>query len=183
MKNLFRIFRRSEEGIAYVEFALSVPLLLALFMGAVEVTRYIIIIQKLEKASVTVSDIVAQSSTMSSSQLAQLVEAANQVMAPYTFTNNGYVIISSVTKTGTNPPKVNWQYGGGGTWTQPSHVGVSGGSATWLPISSLDDKENIIIAEVFYNYQPLMVGQVLQGQLIYKISTFKPRFGALNSLS
>ena len=51
---------RKQEGLAYLEFAITLPFLLALFLGAVEVTRYIIILEKVEKVSVTMSDLVAQ---------------------------------------------------------------------------------------------------------------------------
>lgn len=181
---MFRSIRhmmKRQEGIAYLEFAIALPLLAALFMGAVEVTRYIIIIQKVEKATVTISDVVAQSQTINNSQLAQLIEAAKEVMKPYSFNSNGYVIISSVTKTGTSAPKVNWQYAGGGTWVKSSQVGVSGSNALWVPFS-LDDKENLIIAEVFYNYTPIVPNGVIGSKPIYKVATFRPRLGALGSL-
>ncbi len=180
LRRLLQIARR-QEGIAYLEFAIALPLLAALLMGAVEVTRYILIVQKVEKAAVTISDVVAQSQTINSAQLAQLIEAAKEVMKPYSFNSNGYVIISSVTKTGVNAPKVNWQYAGGGSWVKSSLVGVTGGTALWLPFT-LDDKENVIIAEVFYNYTPIVTNKVISGHMIYKVSTFRPRLGALGSL-
>ena len=107
-------------------------------MGAIEVTRYILIVQKVEKTAVTISDVVSQGTTISTSDLNNILTAAGQVMQPYTFGPNGYVIISSVTQTGAytinNPPLVNWQYtSSGGTWTQNSQVGTTGGSAANLP--------------------------------------------------
>lgn len=178
---MFRIFKRSQDGIAYLEFAIALPFLLALFLGAVEVTRYIIIAQKVEKATVTVSDVVAQSNSITTDQLDQLVEAASQIMLPYTFQDKGYVIISSVTKDGSSPPFVNWQYAGGGTWVQSSQVGSAGTTALWVPFD-LEDKENIIIAEVFYNYSPILDNGLIDIDMIYKVATFKPRLGTLGSL-
>lgn len=181
MRPLLKRFRKDEEGIAYVEFALALPLLIALFMGAVELTRYIIIVQKVEKATTTLSDVVAQSQTITTAQLNQLVEAAREVVQPYSFEQNGYVIISSVTRTGVQPPRVNWQYEGGGSWIQPSQVGIAGATADWVPFD-MTDKENIIIAEVYYNYTPIVVNDVIGGQMIYKVATFRPRLGALGTL-
>jgi hypothetical protein len=186
MKKLFRIFKRSESGVAYLEFALTLPLLLALFMGAVDVTRYIIIVQKLDKAVSTMSDVVAQSSSITSTQLNTLSMAVRQVMLPYSFSDNGYVIISSVSKNGSTPPMVNWQYAGGGSWVQPSQVGSSGSAASWLPFpapyNTMDDKENVIITEVFYNFVPLLSNSVIPSITVKKVSAFKPRLGALGSL-
>ncbi len=182
MKPLFTLFKRREDGVAYVEFAIALPFLLALFMGAVEVTRYILIVQKLDKASATMSDIVAQSNTISATQLNQMFTAVSQVMLPYTFTNSGYIIVSSISRSGVNPPALNWQHPGpAGGLVQPSRV-TSGSSITNLPIASLDDKENIIVAEVFYNFSPLLPNSVLNNVLIYKVAVFKPRLGTLLTL-
>ncbi len=172
---------RNERGVAYLEFAIALPLLLALFMGAVELTRYIIVAQKVEKATITIADVVAQSDTIGSTELGQLMSAVKHVMRPFTFNAEGYVILSSVTKTGSNPPMVNWQYTGGGTWVHSSQVGSPGSPALWVPFT-LADKENIIIAEVFYNFTPLLPNSVIPGTMINKIATFRPRLGALGSL-
>ena len=186
MKRLLRSLRsllRADGGIAYVEFAIALPFLLALFLGAVDVTRYILITQKVEKVSVTVSDLVAQYQSMSTSQLNNLIIAAGQVMQPYPFGASGYVIVTSVTKTGTNQPVVNWQYTGGGSWTKPSRIGTPGAQATLPAGFTMNDKDNIIIAEVFYNYAPLIVNGVVSQSAIYRTAIYRPRLGALNSLS
>lgn len=177
-----RQFAKAQEGLAYLEFAITLPFLLALLMGSIEVTRYIIIAQKLEKTSVTVADLVAQSQEVSNTSLNQLILAAGQVMQPYSFAANAYVIISSVKKNGTSPPVVMWQYRGGGTWTRPSAVGSTGLTATMPGGFTMEDKENVIVTEVFYNYAPLMVGSVLSGNSMYKYSIFKPRLGELSTL-
>ncbi len=169
---------------AAVEFALCLPFLLALFMGAVEVSRYIIIAQKVEKSAVTISDVVAQEKTVGSTAMGQLITAGSQVMQPYTFGPNGYVIISSVTQTQRQqqPAIVNWQYKGGGSWTQPSQIGTSGSVATLPAGFTLSTGDNVIIAEVYYNYTPLLVNSVLTGGTIYKTAYFKPRLGTLTTL-
>lgn len=185
MRSLKKLFK-AQAGIAYVEFAITLPFLVMLFLGAVEITRYIIIIQKVEKVSVTISDLVAQSSTTTNADLAIIVQAASQVMRPFTFNSNAYVIISSVTKTGTNTPKVNWQYTGGGTWTQASGVGTTNNNATLPTGFTMVDKDNIIITEVYYNYTPLMgsvLHNVIGGGTLYKQAVFKPRLGDLTTIS
>lgn len=174
-------FFRGEEGIAYLEFAIALPFLLMLFLGAVEMTRYIIIVQKVEKAAVTMSDVVAQSTTISASQLDTLVEAVGQIVKPYSFDNNGYVIISSVSRTGANPPKVKWQYSDG-DWPQASQIGITGSNASLPAGLTLEDKENIIIAEVYFNFSPLLTESIVLPGQIYKLGVFKPRLGDLTSL-
>jgi len=177
-------FLRDQAGLAYLEFAFALPLLLMLFLGGVEVTRYILIVQKTEKIAATVADLTAQSQTTTSSELSIIIQAASQVMQPFSFGSNGYVIISSVTKTGTNAPVVNWQYSGGGTWTQTSQVGTTGHTASLPSGFTMVDKDNIIIAEVYYNYAPMLSirNNVMGSSRIYKTAIFKPRLGDLSVL-
>jgi Flp pilus assembly protein TadG len=179
-----RALRNTEDGIAYVEFAVCLPFLLALFLGSVEVTRYILVAQKVEKSAVTISDVVAQSETITATQLNLLTTAVGEVMKPYSFDTNGYVIITSVTKTGTNAPTINWQYRGGGSWTQNSLVGTGQGFTATLPNGlTLNDRDTVIIAEVYYNFQPMLeIGDVVEAARLYKIAVFKPRLGDLRTL-
>ena len=57
---IFRRYRKSERGIAAVEFALVSPILFLLLLGGVEVGRYILVHQKVEKMAYSVSDVVSQ---------------------------------------------------------------------------------------------------------------------------
>ena len=179
-----RLLWRSKSGNATLELVICTPLLLLLLLGAVEVTRFILITQKLEKVAVTLSDVATQSETLSTAELNQIVTAAAQVMQPYTFSSNGYVIMSSVTKNGSSNPVINWQYQGGGTWTQSSRVGISGTSATLPAGFTMDDKENVIVSEVFYNFVPLFGSKVFPASFtVYKTGYFRPRLGSLTTLS
>lgn len=178
---LLRLFR-AREGIAFVEFAITLPFLLLLFMGAVEVTRYIIVVQKVEKAAITLSDLVAQASETTGTELNVMMLAAGQVILPYSFDANGYAIVSSVTRTGSAAPLVSWQFGGGGTWVQPSQIGAAGSVASMPPGFLMNSGENVIVAEVFYNYTPLFATAIMPGGLVYKRSLFRPRLGDLTSL-
>lgn len=186
--HLVRHFAKSEEGVAYLEFAITIPFLIALLMGAIEITRYILITQKVEKVAVTIADVVSQGSTVSNADLNNIITASQQVMLPYTFGSNGYVIITSVKQTGaytvSNPPRVNWQYTGGGTWTQTSQVGSPGTAATLPNSMTLFDKDNVIVTEVYYNFQPILsTNGVIGTTPLYKVGVFKPRLGDLSTLS
>ncbi len=190
LNRYFSAFRRAEEGIAYFEFALMLPMLIALLMGTVEVTRYILITEKVQKVSMVVANVVAQAQSISNADMGNIVTSAAQIMQPFTFGANGYVIITSVTQTGTesvsNPPKVSWQYTGGGNMSPApgSKIGTTGGTATLPNNIPLNANDNIIVTEVFYNYTPMMANNgILGSNLIYQVGLFKPRLGALSTLS
>ena len=179
-------YMRSRSGLAYLEFAVTLPFLLALMLGAVEVTRYVLITQKVEKTSMTISDLVAQSTTIKTSDLDNIFLAGPQVMEPYSFNKNGYIIVTSVTQTGAetpaNQPIVQWQYAGGGSMVETTHIGAAGAKAVLPAGFTLNDKDNIIITEVFYQFTPLLNTMIYKNMLLYRMSVFRPRLGALNAL-
>jgi Flp pilus assembly protein TadG len=180
----------SEQGLAFIEFALCLSLLLMMFLGSVEVTRYVLIVQKLEKSVETVANVTTQAnpntSPLTTGQMAQLMSAVQDMMNPYTFGANGLVIVTDITKTGTNNPVVNWQYCGGGTLTAVSHIGTTVGATATLPSGfSMIAGEEAVIAEIFYNYTPIVATKwtIMGASTIYRTSTFMPRLGVLTGFS
>jgi len=193
MKNkCFTRFAAAQEGMALVEFALSSVLLLTLFMGSVEFSRAFLVTQKLEKTASTLADVVAQtdpnSTPLTTSQLSQLMSAVTDMMSPYsqgaTDPNIG-TVITSVTKTGTANPVINWQYCGGGGLSVTSKLGKTINSTATLPAGfTMNAGEEIIVGEVFYNFIPLMARNGLLGSFqMYKYTIYVPRLGAITAFS
>jgi Flp pilus assembly protein TadG len=179
-----------ERGMAYVEFALCLSLLLMLFLGSVEVTRYVLILQRLEKTAETVANVTTQadsnSNPLTATQMSQLMSAVQDMMNPYTFGANGTVIVTDVTQAGSNNPIINWQYCGGGSLTAASNIGNTIGGAATLPSGyTMTSGEEVVIAEVFYNYAPVIASKwsVMSASTIYRTALFMPRLGALTGFS
>ena len=173
-------FALAQHGIAMVELALALPLLMTLFYGTVEVTRYVLITQKVEKLAHSVADMTAQSATASAASLNQVMAAASDIMSPYTVGSNGRIIISSLYRApGTVDPKINWRYEGGGTLIAASALGLVAATPTMPSAFTFDERENIISAEVYYRFSPLISSQFFGTTTIYRVAFYKPRFGAL----
>ena len=175
-------FLSCSRGVAAIEFAIALPFIMLLTLGGFEMTRQIIINQKLEKSCFTISDIVTQSQTVTKAQLAQTMMAAEEIMMPYDFPNDGLVIVTSVTKAVGATPKVSWQYTGGGKLSATTKIGAVGAVATLPNGLVLNDKDNIIISEIFYHYTPFFQGfSVFTSPILYKVIVFKPRLGTLTT--
>jgi Flp pilus assembly protein TadG len=173
---------RCQRGVAATEFAIALPFLMVTMLGAIEVSRYVIIHQKLEKVAYTIADVVSQSDTITTAQLNQAVQAAATIMQPYEFSPNGIVFISSVYKNGTNAPTVRWQYNGGGVLSRTSQVGVLNAAASMPNGLTLNASDNVIISEVFFRYEPFLTGGIFaDDEELYKVTIFKPRLGALTT--
>ncbi len=178
-------FLRNELGMAVSEFALVLPILVMLFFGAIDVTRYILIVQKTEKLAHSVADVTAQSATITQATLNNVFAAAGDIMSPYTMGANGHIIVSSIYKppgTGTgNQPRISWRYEGGGTLSATSQLGAVGAAPT-LPISfTFADRENLIAAEVYYRFSPVLPNVWFSTTTIYRSAYYTPRFGALTT--
>ena len=176
---------RDASGVAAVEFALVLPVLMLLYLGSVEVARYVLINHKVEKATSTVADVVSQAESMQTADLQVLLGAIQDFMVPYTFGANGRVIVTSVSQDAdpvTNAARVRWQYCGGGTLTGvASQVGSVGGNAALPTGLSLRQGEDILIAEIYYRFAPLVGSQIIPPTTLHKIAYFRPRLGALST--
>lgn len=177
---MLRRLLRGEQGLAVVEFALILPVLMTLFYGAIEITRYILITQKVEKLAFTVADVTAQSQVVTNASLNQVLDATSDIMSPYAMTTNGRVMISSLYRAaGATSATVNWRYQGGGTLTATSALGAVGSTPSMPAGFTFDERENVIAAEVFYQFSPLISNQFFGTKVIYRVAFYKPRLGAL----
>jgi hypothetical protein len=183
MLRFLRRLRKDERGVSLTELALLTPPLLMLFVGVIEISFKLWSTQKAEKLSVTISDVVAQAQTVSMEGLGDIVDATDDIMDPFAFGDNGEVIISSIYRAqGTEDVKVNWQCIRNRPFGQPSRLGLPGDDATLPEDLWLDEKENVIVAEVFYTYQPILPGLLFDGDsVVYRRAFFKPRLGALTN--
>ena len=174
-------FFSSKSGAAMVEFALALPILILLSLGGFEVTRHILIQQKISKTVSSMSDLVARSKSISTTELDQMFQAVPHLMEPYNKSSDLVVIISSVANYGSGPV-VTWQQKGGGTKTTASNIGMTGGSASLPAGFTLANNENTIVAEIFYDYKPAVASNIVGASTIYKVKFNMPRLGSLDVL-
>ncbi len=191
LKHLVRI---GNAGVAMIEFAIILPLLLIMLVGLVELTNFILLNQKLDKLASSMADFTTQGTTVSPATLNGFGLAVPQIMKPYTF--NGTVIFSSVASVTVltlpipvcpviNVPCISWQYKILGS--DASHIGIAHGPATLPSNYPVQPNQNVIVAEAFLQYSPILSSSgnflpFFKPQTLYKISVFKPRQGLLTVL-
>ena len=78
---------RDERGVSAVEFAMLLPLMLSLYLGAVEVSQAVAVDRKVTLAARAVADLVSQVKTIDNNELANVVDAATNVVAPFPESN------------------------------------------------------------------------------------------------
>jgi Flp pilus assembly protein TadG len=173
---------RARRGIAAVEFALTLPVMMVLLLGAADGTYYLLICERADRIAYTVTDIVTQNETVTIANLKDILMGAEQLMEPFNFGTQGVVVISSVYQPTSGSSVIKWQYTGGGTLSKTSKVGSSGGTATLPNGLALNANDNVIVTEVYYSFTPLFApSELFPAKVIYRAAVYKPRLSALTT--
>lgn len=171
-------------GASLIEMAFAMPILVTLLLGGVEIARYVLLHQKLDRVSSSIADLVSQAETISVPDLQNIFDAAQFVAKPFDLPASGTVIVSSISNPiGSPSTRVNWQKSGAGNIPATSQVGTAGGAATLPAGFTVADGQTIIIAEVFFDYVPWILGDFTSANQIYHRALFRPRYGGLTNLS
>lgn len=187
LMNTFVRLWRDRRAALVSEFAASLPMLLILVMSGFECSRYVILNQKLDRVTTTVADLVAQEKDMTVAEMDALFDAIAPIISPFTFGANGKMIVTSVVLDPNGVTKrVAWQKTYGGL-TAPSKIGVAGGVATLPQGMTIRTNETIIVGEVFYDFVPFFISNWFSStpvsQVVYHVAFYRPRFGALTTIS
>lgn len=181
--NKFRVLRphkRRSLGSAAVEFALTLPIWVLLLLGTTDVAYMMLLSQRVDRVAYSVTDIVTQSEVITNADLTNIFLAAGQLMQPFDFGADGTVIVTSLYKPAGQPVKISWQRSGGGTLTRTSKIGTPGHTPVMPGGLTLNDTENVIVAEVYYVFRPMFINaHLLNVQDIYRFAVYKPRLSPL----
>lgn len=154
-------------GLAAIEFAMLLPLMVTLFLGVVEVSQGIATDRKVTITARTVADLVAQAATINNADMTNVLNAAAAVMSPYPVANLK-VVVSSVSIDANGKATVDWSDTLNGTAHAP-------GSTVTVPDALKLPKTTLIWGEAEYLYTP-SVGYVLTGSLTLKDQIYmRPR--------
>ncbi len=168
-------------GAIALELAMAIPVIVLLVSSGIEITRFLLLNQKIERASATMADLVSQSENLSESALDNLFAAAGYVVAPYDIASDGRIVVSSLGG-GEGPATVLWQRAFGAA-SGVSAIGTEGGPASLPAGFILRASEAAIVAEVFFDYRPAFFDRVFEPSMLHATAIHRPRFGALASLA
>ena len=171
LRNLRRTrdFSTDRRGMAAVEFALLLPVLLILYLGAFEGSQAISANRKVEAVASTVGDLVSRSSSMDATRLSNITAISAAILNP--FTTDGLVMtVTTVKVDATGKATVDWSKASTGS-------GLAAGSAYALPsdLKAFTDTY-LVFSTVSYPYKALfsygsMFGSIAMG----KTYSFRPR--------
>ncbi|AXS38894.1 TadE/TadG family type IV pilus assembly protein [Breoghania sp. L-A4] len=161
---------RCQRGIAAVEFALILPILLVLLMGTVELTRALTYDRKVTQVASTVADLVAQATTVSTSDLADIFKVSKIILQPYPADTLG-IVVSSVEFDSDGNATVDWSraYQTASAWTENAAPPID------IPAAVKIANTTIIIAVSSFNYTPMFTSVIADNIALGETFLLRPR--------
>lgn len=170
--------RRDNSGMAMVEFALSLPLLMTLILVGLELTNYVLANHRVRQiAAMTADNASRLRSQMSEAYVNQLFVGVQKAGAGMNFQTRGRVILSSVqNNAASNGQWIRWQrcYG---NLSRASKYGTQGKGQTDTSLPTINGLvaqpgSAIMYAEAEYQYKPLILSSFLNNRRIVHETAF-----------
>lgn len=186
-----RELARAREGVALIEFAYSLPIMVVLGFGGLELVNYTtahlrvnqIAISLADNASRAKQEVVGSNPRFRELDANESIRAAQLQAGTLDLEENGRVILSSLEVNADGGQWIHWQRCGGAT-AHVSRYGPQGTGATGTSFTGMGDGSRrvqaepdfaIMYAEVFYDYRPLIFSGMIPEQTIYKTAAMYVR--------
>jgi Flp pilus assembly protein TadG len=142
-----RLFAAAKQGVAAVEFALILPILVVILLATFDGGRAIAAYMKMRAATYALASITNQYSTIQLVDMTSILGATSVVMAPYS-SGTPAVKISQVKINNSGVSTIEWSAAQGTT-------ARSAGSSISPPSAMIVNSSYLILAEVSYTYVPV----------------------------
>jgi Flp pilus assembly protein TadG len=156
-------FKRDERGLAFVEFACVLPVLLLMYLAGYQLSDALSCNRKVTITARAVADLTTQNATLSQTQINTILSASTQIMAPYK-ASNALVRVTEFTTDANGNTTVYWSHDSSGGGRTP-------GSSFILPPNIKVASTFIVLSEVTYSYKPAVtfgiVGPMTLSDKIY----------------
>lgn len=170
-----RRFLRDPRGVAAVEFALILPLLVVLYFGTVEAASLYSVDRRVATVASTMADLVSrEQKCITTDKLNSYFNAATGIMQPFSTSSLKQVVsFLQISSAGTVTIKWSRHYGTGAT---ARNTGTTTAIGTATNINTLARTKGwLVAAEIQYPYQPLF-GIVIKTINLGHTEYFLPRY-------
>ena len=146
IRAISRRFRRDQSGVSTLEFALIAPLMLTVYLGTFEVTQGLAMDRLVKLNASTITNLVAQYTTISSSRdMPDLFAATAKIMAPYPG-SQPVTVVSCIAIDARGNATVAWSQASGGSARQV-------GQSVTLPAALDKPSTQVILGETTMPYK------------------------------
>jgi Flp pilus assembly protein TadG len=147
MPRILRSFGRDRRGASAIEFAIIAPLMLALYVGVVEISEGVAADRKVTLTSGALANITSQATALDTASMTNILDASVAIMSPYTGTISAKVSCVKIDAGGIG--RVAW--GAANTGTTPH----APGDVISIPSDLAVPNSSVVFSEVSYLYVPV----------------------------
>jgi len=163
-------FARERRGIAAIEFAMLLPMMMTLYLGSVEITTAVAAQRKVTLTAHALADLASRFTSIANSDMSNILNASTDIMAPYAAANV-QVVVSELSVNAAGQATVVWSDTLNGT-ARPA------GQIVTIPASLAVPNTYLILGEASYSYNPTY-GYVLTGTMTLSDQNYvMPRLSA-----
>jgi Flp pilus assembly protein TadG len=167
MIHIINRFSRAREGLAAIEFALIIPVMLITFFGIAEIANYILAARKVANVASVAADLVTQDTVVDDDEIDDIMGALDVVLRPFD-PQEAQIRITSVVADGDGETTVAWSDARNtGAYTEGSPISV--------PDDIVPDGQGIIMTEVSFTYRTLFGMFLNDGMTVSDTFYLKPR--------
>ncbi len=154
-----RKFANSADGVAAVEFALIVPIMVTLFMGAVEMSQAVTANRRVTQVGSAAGDLVARfNNNITSTDISNIMFSSSYLMAPYDKTRLKIdVRVVSSTSASKTDTKQKWICKFDSSISATAVDCTCDNPAFILPSGMVSTADSVVIANVSYGYKPKLI--------------------------
>lgn len=166
-RSLIARFIKDKRGLAAVEFAFIVPLMLTLTFGTIEVSSGVAIDRKVTLVARSLSDLVSQGTRVTPTDLQNFFGLGSAIMTPYPVTAATMTQkVTAVSIDASKTARVVWSYTG---TVNNGAATITAGYAkntviTTIPTALIVANTQLIWSEVTYTYTPI-VGYIIKSAI------------------
>ena len=145
-------FWRDRAGVSALEFAFVLPLMLTIYIGSFELSQGLSAKTKVSQTARTVTDLVARSTTITTSQMSDIFNATNTVMSPFTITTASFVLVVSTINIDANSNTTI-----GASCASDGNTYYTPGQTVSVPAALVVPNSQLIWGTASYTYSPFLV--------------------------
>lgn len=162
--------RGGRRGIAAMEFAAVAPLIVTVFLGSFQLLDAATVLRKLGDTTVQLANITAQYTTMSQTDVNNVLDASATIMAPYATTPMS-IVLSEVTTDANGNATVTWSQAYQGT-------ALAAGTPMTMPAGFDSPSTSYIVVQASYAFTPSVGGGIIGSIPMSKQVIMLPRASA-----
>lgn len=164
---LIRRFAADQAGLAFMEFALLLPILMMLLLGGIELVNVALTHQQLSRMATQTADLAARyRSSIDETDIVTLFDATSLSHDLPAFDERGRIVLHSIVNNNNGGHWIRWQRCSGGLNYESSYGSAEDGSINDGDPTNDDDipevdgmvvlwPNTVLFAEVVYDYEPL----------------------------